>query len=122
MLARLVEQRAEFAPEELPDIVDAAVEINRRDERLVAIRQQRLLAASAGLLLAAPEQQVLAELQTLRQPGERRRRDERGLRLRLLAFVPLGELAEEHIGDDEAEHRVAEKLQRLVVDHAAADV
>ena len=33
-----------------------------------------------------------------------------------------GKLAEQHVGDDEAEQRVAEKLHRLVVGDAAADV
>ena len=45
-----------------------------------------------------------------------------GLDLRLLAFVVLRELAEQQVGDDEAEHRVAEELERLVVDDAAAGV
>ncbi len=45
-----------------------------------------------------------------------------GLGLRFLALVPLRKLAEEHIGDREAEHGITEKLQRLVVGHAAADV
>ena len=56
------------------------------------------------------------------QPRQRRRRDERRLELRLLPFVVLRELAEEHVGDDEAEHGVAEELHRLVVEHAAAGV
>ena len=34
----------------------------------------------------------------------------------------LGELAEQHVGDDEPEHRVAEELERLVVEDAAARV
>ena len=33
-----------------------------------------------------------------------------------------GKLAEQQVGDDEAEHRVAEELQRLVVEDAAAGV
>ena len=56
------------------------------------------------------------------QPRERRRRDERRLQLRLLPLVVLRELAEQHVGDDEAEHGVAEELHRLVVEHAAARV
>ena len=40
----------------------------------------------------------------------------------LCAFVEVGILAIEHFGDDEAEHRVAEELERLVVDDAAGDV
>ena len=55
-------------------------------------------------------------------PRQRRRRDERRLHLRLLPFVEVRELAEQHFGDDEAEHGVAEELERLVVDDAAAGI
>ena len=34
----------------------------------------------------------------------------------------LRELPEQHVGDDEAQHRVAEELHRLVVEDAAAGV
>ena len=46
--------------------VDAAVEIDGRDERLVAVGEQRLLPPAAGLLLAAAEQQVLAQAEPAR--------------------------------------------------------
>ena len=60
----------------------------------------------------------------MRSPSaaERRRRHDRGLQLRLLPLVVLRELAEEHVRDDEPEDRIAEKLQRLVVDDAAAGI
>ena len=103
-------------------MLDAAVEIDRRDQRFVAVGEQRLLAAAARLLLAAPEQQVIAEPQPLGLPRQRRRRHQRRLDLRLLSLVERRELAEQHVGDDEPEHGVAEKLHRLVVDDAAADV
>ena len=38
------------------------------------------------------------------------------------ALVVLRELAEQHVGDDEAEHGVPEELHRLVVEDAAAGV
>ena len=60
-LPDLVEQRRELADDERARVLDAAVQIDRGDQRLVAVGQQRLLAAAAGLLLAAPEQQVIAE-------------------------------------------------------------
>ena len=81
-----------------------------------------MLAAAAGLLLAAAEDQVRAEVDPLAEPRQRRRRDDRRLQLRLLPFVVLRELAEQHVGDDEAEDRVAEELHRLVVEDAAARV
>ena len=82
---------AELAHDERARVLDAAVEIDRRDQRFVAVGQQRLLAAAAGLLLAAAEQQVIAELQPLGLPRQRRGRDQRRLRLRLLPFVEARE-------------------------------
>ena len=102
--------------------LDPAVEVDGRDQRLVAVGDDRVLAAAAGLFLAAAEDEELAEVELLAEPRQRRRRDERRLQLRLLPFVVLRELAEEHRGDDEAEHRVAEELHRLVVEDAAAGV
>ena len=120
--ADLADQRRELAGDERARLLDAAIQVDRRDQRLVAVGQQRLLAAAAGLLLAAPEQQVIAERQPLGLPRQRRRRHERRLDLRLLPLVELGKRVEQDVGDDEAEDRVAEELERLVVDHAAADV
>ena len=82
--------------------LDAAVEVDRRDQRLVAVGDDRVLVAPAGLLLAAAEDQEVAEPEPLAEPRQRRRRDQRRLELRLLPFVVLRELAEEHVGDHEA--------------------
>ncbi len=58
----------------------------------------------------------------LGQPRERRRRDDAGLHLRLVALAVRRKPREQHVGDDEAEHGVAEELERLVVDDAARRV
>ena len=118
----VVDQGRELARDEGAHLLDAAVQVDGRDERLVAVRKQRQLAAAASLLFPAPEQQVLAQIQTFGLPREGRRRDERGLRLRLFSLVEAGKLPEEHVGDDEAEHGVAQELQRFVVVNAAARV
>ena len=65
---------------------------------------------------------MLAEVQALGLPRQRRGRDDRRLGLRLLPLVVLRKIAEQHVGDDESEQRVAEELERLVVDDAAAHV
>src|SRR5262249_23748118 len=93
--ARLLEQRTGLAHDERARVLDAAVQIDRGNQRLVPVGEQRLLAAAAGFLLAAPEQQMIAEAQPLGLPRQRRRRDDRRFRLRLLPFVVAGELAEE---------------------------
>ena len=98
---------------------EPAVQIDGGDQRLVAVGQQRLLEAAAGLLLAAAQDQMLAEPELLGMPRQRLRRDDGGLDLRLLAFVVVRVLMEQRVGHDQAEHGVAEKLERLVVGHAA---
>src|SRR5207253_5357238 len=47
----LVDERRQLTDDERARVLDAAVEIDRRDQRLVGVGQQRLLAAAAGLLL-----------------------------------------------------------------------
>ena len=103
--------------------VDAAVEVDRRDERLVAVGEQRLLAAAAGLLLAAAEQQV-----TRRAPSRSARRASDAVDTSaafIFDFCPsscCGNSRNSMSAIDEAEHRVAEELERLVVEDAAAGV
>ena len=118
----MLDEASQLAHDERARLFDAAVEVQRGDERLAPVGQQRLLSAPSRLLLAAAEQQMVAEAQPLGHARERRRRDQNGLHLRLLALVVLGELAEQQIGHDEAEHGVAEELERFVVHDAAARV
>ena len=82
----LVDQLAELLDDERARRLDAAVEIDRGDQRLARVGDQRLLPPAAGLLLAAAEQQILAEREPLAQPRERRRRDERRLDFRFLSL------------------------------------
>src|SRR5262249_56853180 len=103
-------------------LLDPTVEVHRSDERLVTVGEQRLLAAATGLLLASAEQQLISKIEALRLPRQSRRRDERCLRLRFLAFVELVEFVKQQVRDDEAEDGIAQELQRLVVAHAAAHV
>src|SRR5262249_20824277 len=72
----LGDERREPARDEGPRLVDPPVQINRRNQRFVAIREQRLLSPAAGLFLATPEQEMFAEAQALRLPAEGGRRDE----------------------------------------------
>ena len=117
-----LDQIRELPLDERPRRLDPAVEVDRGDQRLVAVGDERVLQASAGLLFPAAENQERAEVDLLPEARQRGRRDDRRLQLRLLPLVVLRELAEQHVGDDEAEHRVAEELHRLVVEDAAAGV
>ena len=119
---RFGNERPEFPHDERPRGLDSPVQVDRGDERFVTVGEQRLLAAPAGFLFTAPEQHVLAEIESLGLLRERRSRDQGSLHLRFLSFVELGKIAEQHVGDDEPEHGVAQELHRFVVADAAADV
>jgi ribonuclease-3 len=67
--ADVVEQRGELADDECARRFDAAVQIDGGDQRFVAVGEQRLLAAAAGLLLPAAEQQVIADALFRRYPA-----------------------------------------------------
>ena len=121
-LPRLLDVTREFAHEELPRRLQPAIEINRRDQRLTGVGQQRVLEAAAGFLLATAENHVVAQAHQLRHLGQRRGRDQVRLDLRLLPFGVGRERAKQRVRHHQAEHGIAQKLQRLVVADAAARV
>ena len=109
------DERRELAGDEGPHVFDTAIEINRRNERFVAVGEERLLLTAAGFFLAPAKQQMLAQAQTVGEPRERCRGHQRRLDLRLLAFVVFGKFSEQQV-------RVAQEFERLVVADASADV
>ena len=68
--ASLVDRILELAAQKCLGRLEPAVEIDRGDQRLVAVREQRLLEAAAGLLLTTPQNQVLAETKMFRVPRQ----------------------------------------------------
>ena len=65
VVADFDEVGGELALDERLRLLNPAVDINRGDQRFVAVRQQRRLLPPAGLLLAPAEQQVIAEPQSV---------------------------------------------------------
>ena len=57
----VVDERRELARDERANVLDPAVEVDRRDQRFVAVGEERLLSAAAGFLFATAEQQVVAD-------------------------------------------------------------
>ena len=99
--------------------VEAAVEVDRAEQRLEGVGQDRGLVAAAGALLAAAEPDVAAEVELAAHLGQRAHVDHRGAQLGQLALGQVGVVAVERVGDDQAEHGVAEELQPLVGRQAA---
>ena len=97
------------------DGVEAAVEVDGGDQRLAGVGQHRRLAPPARLLLAAAEEEPLAEAELAGDLGQAELVDDAGARLGQLALVALGRGVHQQVPDDEVEHGVAEELEPLVV-------
>ena len=95
------------------------VEVDGADDRLEGVGQDRGLVPPAGGLLAAAEPDVVAQAEVAADVGQRPHVDDRGAQLGQLALGQVGVAAEQRVGDDQAEHRVAEELQPLVGRQAA---
>ena len=90
-------------------------QVGRPDQRFDRVGQDRVLVASAGLVLTAPEEDVLAETDATGDLGEGDGRDDGGAALGERSLVEVGMLGVELDRDGLPEHRVAEELEALVV-------
>ena len=119
---RLDQQRVEQPVHEGGRRLQAQAEVDRTDQRLERVGEDRLLLPAAGGLLAAAQQQLRAEAAVAEPAGDAGQRghvDHGGAQLGQLPLGQVGLAAVERVGDDEAEHRVAEELQALVGGQAA---
>ena len=104
-----------IAQHEAVGAAPAAVEEHRADQRLERAGEDRGLLAAARALLAPAEAQVRAEVQLARRGRERRLADERRPHPGQLAFAGRRVLPGEVARRRQAEDRVPEELQALVV-------
>src|SRR6478672_279504 len=115
----VLHQRVEEQVHDLAGGLEPAAEVDRADERLDRVGQDRGLVAPAGGLLAPAELDVPAEVDGAGHLGEGAGVHDRGPQLREAALGEVRVGAEQRVGDDHAEHRVAEELQALVGRQAA---
>ena len=115
----LLHERVEQPVHHLGGGLDAAGEVDRPDDRLDGVGQDRGLVATAGGLLAAAQLDVLAEVEVAGHAREGAGVDDRGAQLGQpsLGEVRVGRV--ERLGHDDAQHRVAQELQALVGGEAA---
>ncbi len=109
------DHRVEDAVDDLGGPLDAELHVDGAEHRLDGVGQDRGLVATAGRLLASAEAHVVAEPERARDLGERLGADDGGAQLGELALGQVGVTREQRVGDDEAQHRVAEELEALVV-------
>ena len=118
----LVQVVRELVAHEAVGGLEAAVEVEGGEERLVRVRPERGLHPAPRLLLAPAEDDELGQPQLARAPGEARRGDELSPRLALAPLRPLGIPAVQEVGHHETDHRVPQELEGLVVTSASGHV
>jgi hypothetical protein len=108
------EPRSEKAGDEVTRRVRPAVEIDRPDDRLERIGQDRRLAAAAGAVFALSEQDELTERDLIGDLGEGSGVDDGLAQIGEVAFGQRAVAPVRQIGDGPAEYSVAEELEALV--------
>src|SRR5205823_3104975 len=106
---------AEQAIDDARRRVPAAVEEHRADERLEDIRQDARLVAAAALLLALAEQDEAADIELARDRRQPGLADDLQPRDAEVALATARVARHQLVCDGEAEHRVADELEPLVI-------
>ena len=114
-LAELAEGAAELARDQVAGGFVAGVQEHRAEHGLERIGQRRAADAPAGGLLAAAEDQEIADLEPASLLRERGAVHELRPCLGERAFAVPRETLVKLVGEDELQHGVAEELQPLVV-------
>ena len=107
----------QLAPQAFDDLCrhrEAAVQVDRGDQRLAGIGQQAGVAAAAGILLAPRKPQAVRQVELLGDLHQRFAADQGGVPAGERADFLAGKAVEQQVGDDEAEHAVADEFQALV--------
>ena len=99
---------------------EAAVEIDRADQRLADVGEDCRPRAAAGIGFRGAEPDRRAEIDGARDLGAGLLAHQIGQAARQLALVGLRKSAKQHVGNDEAEHVIAKELEPLVAAGAVA--
>ena len=110
--------RADQALDEVVGVRRATVDVHRAEHRLEGVGQDRRLLPPTRPVLAAPEQEELAETEGLGHVGQREGVDHALAHAGQRALGQLTEPAVGEVGDDPPEDGVAQELQPLVADGA----
>jgi hypothetical protein len=100
--------------------LDPAIEVESGDNRLADIAEHAGDLAGARDILARRQDEVAAEIDGARHLGQGLAPHELGVAPRQRPLVLVGEAPPQELGDDQAEHAVAEELKPLVTLIAAA--
>ena len=90
-----------------------------RDDGFERVHQQGFLGAAAAHLLAAAQFEIAADIEAARHAMQMGRAHQVRLQARKLAFALVGKAPDQSLGHQKAEHRIAQKLELLVVARVA---
>ena len=95
---------------------EAAIDVERGDHSLEGVcEQSRLATTTTALFSAAAESQVGSKIHAGCNGGEVLSTHQGGAQAGEISFTRGGEVGEERLGDDQAEHGVSQKLELLIV-------
>ena len=114
-LAHLSRRPAKRPRTTLAHRVEAGVEVHRAEQRLEAVGQDRGAPEAAALQLALAQQQLVAQLERLRDLEEGGLVHEPRAQARQVALGEARQALEEEDGDHAVEQAVADELEPLVV-------
>ncbi len=95
--------------------LNAGIQIKGGNQSFERIGQQRLFFSSAAHLLAPPQQQVMSQLKARRYLVKMRRAHQVSLHFGQPAFRIIGMPRHQGLACQEAENRIAQKFELLVV-------
>ena len=93
---------------------EAGVAIERADQRLERVGEDRGVGEAAAVELAAAELEEAAEAELAADLGERLAAHQAGVALGERALALAREAGHQQVGDHEVEHAIAEELEALV--------
>ncbi len=108
-------RRNDAAQNEITRDLQAAVQINRRQNRFERVHQQGGLTTASTFFLAAPQPQIVTKFQLLRHANQMPLADQVRPQLRKLTFAKMWEALKEFFAGHQRQHRIAQKLELLVV-------
>ena len=92
----------------------STIEIQRSDERLQRVGQDRRLGSTPGVVLTRTQQQLRTEVDLTGDLGQHFRVDQTLADVGEGALVAIGELGVDHVGHDPLKDRVTEEFEPLV--------
>ena len=115
VLENVLQRRLKDRHGEIADLRQALIQVKGADQCLERATEYGRTTASPTLILAPPEQQMIAQADLVGKLGQRARTDQGRTQAGQRAFILIRKACIEVLADDKVEHRIAQELETLVV-------